>query len=283
MMAPLMQGTRGLGAIALMRAKLGGFTDREQALLKTFADQAVIAIQNARLFNETKEALERQTASTEVLQVINASPGDISPVFDVIRDKAVTLCDADFGGLWLVEGDMARSVALGQGNMPPAFAEWSARAIVPVSHLLGRNAHENPYFHAADLKALKVYETGLPVVVASVDLGGIRTNLSVPLFDEGRQIIGVFTLVRTTVRPFSDKQIALVQGFAAQAQIAMRNARLMNETQEALERQTATSDVLRVISESPTDVQPVFEAIAERARALCAADIGIDHAAATAI
>ena len=261
--APMVWEGRGIGVVGVARSR-GAFSDKELALLQTFADQAVIAIQNARLFNETKEALERQTATTEVLQVINASPGDLDPVFETISLKAVQLCEADWGGLWLVDAGMARPAGRGVINRPEAFMDYMANQSVPVKYLLGgRSAGDRPFFQVADLKASKAYQARDPFLVANVELGGIRTNLSVPLVDEGGTVVGVFTLVRTTVRPFTDKQIALVQAFAAQAQIAMRNARLMNETQEALARQAASAEVLQAISRSVSDARPVFATILE--------------------
>ena len=259
--APMLWNDQGIGAIGVARSR-GAFSAKELAMLQTFADQAVIAIQNARMFHETQEALERQTATTEVLEVINASPGELDPVFDAIVVKAIRLCDADGGGLWLVDGGMARPTVGGTSTMPPAFAAYIVNKQVPLKYLLGgRDALNRPFLHVTDLRASKAYQAGDPFLVANVELGGVRTNLSVPLVDESGAIVGVFTLVRATVRPFTDKQIALVQAFAAQAQIAMRNARLMNETREALEQQTATAEILRVISESPDDIQPVFHAI----------------------
>jgi signal transduction histidine kinase/putative methionine-R-sulfoxide reductase with GAF domain len=276
MFAPLMQGGRGIGAISLQRPALGGFTHEEQALLASFADQAVIAIQNAQMFNETQEALVRQTATTEVLQVINASPGHLAPVFDAVVGKAVQLCAADWGGLWLVDGDTARPTLGGVRNLAAAFADWVAsRTTVPVQHLLGSKPRARPYLQIADLKASRGYQDGTSALaVAAADLGGARTSLTVPLVDESGEVIGVLSMLRSQVRPFTDQQIAIVQTFAAQAQIAMRNARLMNETQQALERQTATAEILKVIASSPSDVQPVFDAIADRARLLCGAQVG---------
>ena len=269
LIAPMLWEGKGIGTIHVARFPPVPFTEKEFSLLRTFADQAVIAIQNARLFNETKEALERQTATTEVLQVINASPGELTPVFDAIVSKAVELCKADRGGLWLVEGEMARPTVGGVAGMPPAFVAFIADKPVPLKFVLGnRKEWSRPYFQVVDLKASKAYQRGDPFVVANVELCGTRTNLSVPLVDEGGAVIGVLTLVRSQVRPFSDKQIALVQAFAAQAQIAMRNARLMNETKEALERQTGTAEILRVIASSPSDVQPVFDAIARSSNRL---------------
>src|SRR6266481_3481315 len=215
---------------------------------------------------ERDEVIAQQAATAEVLQVINASPGDLAPVFDAIVERAARLCDADGGALWLVEGDMARATGGRGGKMPEAFYQYVEHESVPVDYLLGR-ARDRPFVHVADLKAIKPYQDGIPFFVANVDLGGVRTSLSVPLNEAGR-MVGIFTLIRKEVRPFTDKQIALVQSFAAQAQIAMKNARLFNETREALERQTATADILKVIASSPSDVQPVFEAIATSANRL---------------
>ena len=262
---PMVWQDKGMGAIHVTRFPAPGqappgFKPREIALLKTFADQAVIAIQNARMFSDTQEALERQTATTDVLQVINASPGDLAPVFDAIVRSAMHLCDAYVGGLWLVEGDMARANGLFGGNVPQAFVDWLANNPVPVWHLLGRDPLANPYLHIADVAASIAYQKRLPIGVAVVELGGGRTSLLVPLI-EGNAVIGILNLVRPEVRPFSDKQVALLQAFATQAQIAMKNARLINETKEALERQTATAEVLGVISGSVAETQPVFDKI----------------------
>jgi len=268
---PMMRGGALAGTIVVNRKQAGPFSEREIGILTTFADQAVIAIENVRLFNETQQALERQTATAEVLQVINASPGDTAPVFDAIANKAMQLCDANMGGLWVVEGDMA--VGSGGYNIPDAFKGHVMHQQVPVKSLFNPSGDDPSFSHVPDLMESTAYKKGVPLVVASVDLGRIRTFLTVPLRD-GETLVGLFALSRWEVRPFSAAQIALVQGFAAQAQIAMKNARLMNETKEALERQTATTEILQVISGSPTDVSPVFDAIAERARTLCGADFG---------
>ena len=260
--APLIWEGRGIGAIGVVRGNLAPFRPEERALLKTFADQAVIAIQNARLFNETTEALERQTATTEVLQVINASPGELTPVFNAISERATRLCEADGGGLWLVDGDLARFSG-GQSNLPPAFLDFDpARNGVPVSYLLGRDPGAGGFLHITDIQATEGYRQRVPFLVACVEVGRIRTHLGVPLTEASGAVLGVLTLLRNEPRPFTAAQIALLQSFAAQAQIAMRNARLMNETKESLERQTATAEVLKVIARSPDSVQPVFDAIA---------------------
>ncbi|MEO8310074.1 MAG: GAF domain-containing protein [Caldimonas sp.] len=269
LLVPLVWEGKGIGAIHAGRFPPKPFTDKEIALLKSFADQAVIAIQNARLFNETKEALERQTATTEVLQVINASPGELTPVFNAIIERAKRLCDADGGALWLVEGDLARYSG-GQANLPQAFLDYEfAQAGVPVSYLLGRDPDAASLLHITDIRATEGYRKHVPFLVACAELGGIRTHLGVPLTEASGVVVGVLTLVRNEPQPFTAAQIALVQSFAAQAQIAMRNARLMNETKEALERQTATAEILEVISGSPTDTQPIFDAIVRSAVRLC--------------
>ncbi len=263
--APMMLEGRGLGAINIARVPARPFSEGEIAQLATFADQAAIAIENARLTEESRQALARQSAMTEVLELINASPGALDPVFHAIARKASVLCGADFGGLWLVEGD----VALGGGgyNVPDAFSEHVLHQRVPVAYLFGSTTRRRDFVQVPDLRETEAYKQRLSFTVAAVELGGIRTYLCVPLRD-GETLVGLFALQRTEVRPFTDPQVALLQAFAAQALVAIKSARLFNETQEALERQTATAEILKVISESPTDVQPVFDAIAESANRL---------------
>ncbi len=258
LVAPILWEGRGIGTIHVVRVPPRPYTDKEAELLATFADQAVIAIQNARLFNDTQEALERQTANTEVLEAINASPGDIKPVFDTIARKAMQLCDADHCGLWNVEGEIA--IGAGGYNVPDAYLPYVMNQRVPVKHLYGPVTGGPPFVQVPDLRELTSYQKRLPYAVANVEVGGIRTYLCVPLRD-GDTVIGLFALNRTEVRPFTDKQIALVQAFAAQAQIAMKNARLIKETRDALEQQTATAEVLQVISSSVADTAPVFDKI----------------------
>ncbi len=264
--APLLWEGHGIGTIDIHRSPPRPFTPAEIALARTFADQAVIAIQNARLFNETRDALERETATTEVLQVINASPGDLTPVFDAIVEKARRLVGAYGGGLWLADGDMARSAGGRGGNMPDAYFEFVTRTPVPLRHLLGGDL-DAAFMHVVDLKDTRFYREGDSFVAATVDLGKVRTNLNVPLRD-GATVVGVFSLVRDEVRPFLPQEIALVQAFATQAQIAMKNARLITETRDALEQQTATAEVLQVISNSVADTQPVFDKILDSCQRL---------------
>jgi GAF domain-containing protein len=273
--APMFWEGRGIGALAVNRFPPSPFTERDIGLIKTFADQAVVAIQNAQLFRDTNEALEQQKAITEVLQVITASPGDLRPVFDAIAAKVARLCEADDGGLWMVEGSKARAAGgWGQvGNWPVDIQKMAFD--VPLEHLLGSDPLKHAYSHVVDLKATPAYKAGVPVAVNFADAGGVRTSLLVPLIDSGA-VVGILSAIRRAVRPFGERQIALLQTFAAQAQIAMKNARLINETREALERQTASAEVLRVVSSSLADVQPVFEAICSSMQCLLpGADLAI--------
>jgi two-component system NtrC family sensor kinase len=266
---PLVKDSKVPGVFSIFRKEVRPFIGQQIALLQNFAAQAVIAMENARLITETREALEQQTATAEVLGVINSSPGNLAPVFNAMLEKAMHLCGAAFGGLWTFDGD--RYVATALRGVPNAYAEFLARNTMipgpgsaPYRFLHG----ERSVIQNIDLAAEENYRRGDRQRLALVDLGGARTALQVPLCLEDR-VLGVITLYRKDVSPFTDKQIALLQNFAAQAVNAMENARLLTETREALERQTATAEILRVISSSPTDVQPTFEAIAASAATLC--------------
>ena len=242
----------------------------------------------AQLARELGEALERQSATTEVLQVINSSCGDLQPVFQTMLAKAVRLCQATFGVLWLAEGDRFRSVAL--HNLPPAFA--AARQRDPVVYFgpksgTGRLIEKKQIFQIEDLTKDPGYIERDPRIVPLVELGGARTALFAPLLQKNH-VIGSLVLYRQEICPFGDKQIALVENFAAQAVIAIENARLLNELRqrttdltertadrtEALEQQTATSEVLQVISSSPGDLEPVFATMLEKAVRICDASFG---------
>jgi GAF domain-containing protein len=246
---PLLREGVPIGVLAMTRSEQLPFSHKQIALLTTFADQAVIAIENTRLLSELRESLQQQTANADVLKVISNSPGDLEPVFATMLEKAVRICDAKFGNIYRWDGDVGHLVAT--HNTPTALAEARRRSPVRPSpgNATGRMLATKVAVQVADLAAEEGYtERRNPDYVTAVELGGIRTVLAVPMLKEN-ELIGWFTIYRQEVRPFSDKQIELAQNFAAQAVIAIENTRLLNELRqrtadltESLEQQTATSE-----------------------------------------
>jgi signal transduction histidine kinase len=272
---PLLRDKAAIGVIVATRREVHPFSKTQIALLQSFAAQAVIAIENARLLNELRQSLEQQTATADVLKVISSSPGDLEPVFQSMLVKAVQICEAKFGVLFRCYHD-SEFHAVAWVGVTPEYEESlrERQSFRPDADApLGRLLLTKELIHTADELAEK---SGSP----AAKYGGARSLIAVPMRKQN-ELVGALVIYRTEVRPFTDKQIELVRNFAAQAVIAIENARLLNELRqrtaaltEALEQQTATAEVLRVISSSPGELEQVFQTILENATRICEAKYG---------
>ena len=278
LLVPMLKENELVGGIAIYRQEVRPFTDKQIELVQNFANQAVIAIENTRLLNELRrrtndlsESLEQQTATSEVLQVISSSPGDLAPVFNSILVNARRICEAKFAHLMLYDGELFHPSAM--EGAPPAFVTefWRGPQALSAATGPGRAVATKQVVHIPDMQETEAYKKRDPQFVAMTELTGARAVLVVPMLKDDR-VIGTFSTYRQEARPFTGKQIELGRNFAAQAVIAIENTRLLKELRESLQQQTATADVLKVISRSAFDLQTVLDTLAESACRLCRAE-----------
>ena len=270
---PMLKNGKLVGAISVYRQEVQPFSDKQIELLRNFAAQAVIAIENTRLLSELRQSLEQQTATADVLRVISSSPGELEPVFQAMLENATRICDAAFGCMFRFKNNAPQMVAnIGFSGQFSEFLRNNARQPGP-NHPFTRLINTKQTQHIPDYRLDAAYLEDDPLAKAGVEIGGVRTLLLVPMLKDA-VLIGYIGIFRKEVRPFSDKQIELVTNFASQAVIAIENTRLLNELRESLEQQTATADVLRVISSSPGELEPVFGAMLENATRICGAKFG---------